>query len=100
MEIKDDLVLHGMHWESADEIEWNNICAFQTGNSYTPGYYIFWWRGNAYTLQGKYACHAFDPPIIIPEGELVFWANFMAPMRKPFFLVSQYKGSYPFHVEV
>ena len=27
------------------------------------GYYIFRWTGNAYTLQEKYTCHAFDPPI-------------------------------------
>ena len=30
----------------------------------------------------KYKCHAFDPPVIIPEGELVFPAKFMTPMKK------------------
>ena len=29
-----------------------------------------------------YKCHAFDPPVIIPEGELVFPAKFMTPMIK------------------
>ena len=29
-----------------------------------------------------YKCHAFDPPVIIPEGELVCPAKFMTPMIK------------------
>ena len=28
MEIKDELVLHGMNWEAADKIEYNTIGAF------------------------------------------------------------------------
>ena len=47
-----------------------------------PGYYIVELTGNSYTLQGKYTCHAFYPPIIIPEGELVFPSKSMTPMRK------------------
>ena len=47
-----------------------------------PGYYIVLRTGNAYTLQVKYTCHAFDPLVIIPEGELVFPENIMTPMRK------------------
>ena len=31
-----------------------------------PCYYIVKWTGNAYTLQEKYKCHAFNPPVIIP----------------------------------
>ena len=81
MKIKDELVLHGITWKSADEIEYNTICAFQTAKK-TPGYYIVWWKGNGYTLQGKYTCHAFDPPIIIPEGDIVCPAKVMTPMRK------------------
>ena len=57
--------------------------AFQTSDCNTHGYYIVKWTGNAYTLQGKYKCHAFNPPVIIPEGELVFPAKFMTPMEKP-----------------
>ena len=71
MDIKDELVLNGMTWEAADEIEYNTIGEFQTRDSNTPGYYIFLWTGNAYTLQEKYTCHAFNPPVIITEGELV-----------------------------
>ena len=37
---------------------------------------------NAYNLQGKYKCHAFNPPVIIPEGELVCPAKFMTPTKK------------------
>ena len=29
-----------------------------------------------------YTFHAFDPPVIIPEGELVRPAKFITPMRK------------------
>ena len=58
------------------------MSALQTIDSKTPGYYIVQWTVNAYTLQGKYTCRAFDPPVIIPEGELFFPAKFMTPMRK------------------
>ena len=33
----------------------------------------------------KYTCHAFDPPVIITEGGLVFPDKFMTPMRKTFY---------------
>ena len=56
--------------------------AFQTSKCNTYWYYIVKWTGNAYTLQGKYKCHSFDPPVIIPEGELVCPAKFMTPMKK------------------
>ena len=46
------------------------------------GYYIVRWTDNSYTLQGKYTCNAFDPPVIIPEVELVCPAKFMTLMRK------------------
>ena len=82
MKIKDKLIMNGMTWSAADNIEYNNIGAFQTSDSNTPGYYIVRWKGNAYTLQEKYTCHVFDPPIIITEGELVCPAKFMTPMRK------------------
>ena len=66
MDIKDEFVLYGMTWSEAEEIEYNTIGAFKTRNSNTPGYYIVRWTSNAYTLQEKYTCHAFDPPVIIP----------------------------------
>ena len=78
-----------MTWEAADKIEYNTIGAFQTSNSNTPVYYIVLWAVNVYTLQEQNTCHAFDPPIIISEGELVCTANFMTPTRKTFLLVSQ-----------
>ena len=82
MDIKDELVIHGMTWAAADEIEYITIGEFQTSDSYTPVYYIVRWKCNAYTLKKKYTCHAFDPTILIPEGELVCTAKFMTPMRK------------------
>ena len=54
MKIKDELVLHGMIWAAADEIEYNTIGAFQTSYSNMPGYYIVIWTGNSYTLQEIY----------------------------------------------
>ena len=83
MEIKDDIFLNGMTWSAAVGIEHNTIGSFQTSDSNTPGYYIFRWTGNAYNLQEQYTCHAFDPPDIFPEGELVFPAK-----EKHFQLVS------------
>ena len=55
---------------------------FQTSECNTHGYYIVKWTGNAYTLQKIYICHAFNPPVIIPEGELVCPSKFMTPMKK------------------
>ena len=75
MEIKDELA-------AVDDIEYTEIDAFKNINSNTPGYYIVQWKGNAYTLKGKYTCHVFDPPVIIPEGGIVFQDKFMTPMRK------------------
>ena len=82
MEIKDDLVLNSMTQAAADNIGDNTIGEFQTSNSNTPGYYIFRWTGNAYTLQKQYSYHAFDPPVTIPEVEIVCPDRFMTPMRK------------------
>ena len=53
MKIKNKLVLNGMTWAAADEIEYNTIGVFQTSDSNTPGYYIVLWGGNVYTLQEK-----------------------------------------------
>ena len=75
MKIKDELVLQGMTNAAADEVEYNTMGAFQTSEKNTHGYYILNWTCNAYNLQEKYKCHAFDPPVIIPEGVLVCPAN-------------------------
>ena len=82
MKIKDELVLQGMTQAAADEIEYNTMGAFQNSDCNTHGYYIVKWTGNAYTLQEKYKCHAFYPPVIITEGELVCLAKFMTTMIK------------------
>ena len=82
MKIKDELFLQGMNQAAADEIEYNTMGAFKTSDCNTHGYYIVKWRGNAYTIHEQYKCHAFDPPVIIPEGELVCTAKFMTPMIK------------------
>ena len=89
MDIKDELVLNGVTWVAADDIEYNTIGKFQTIDSNTPVYYIVKWTGNAYTLQEQYTCHAFDPPVIIPEGELVFYSQVYDTNDKKFLLVSQ-----------
>ena len=80
--IRDDLVLHGMNRAEAYKIEYNTIGAFKNSYSNTPGYHIFQWISNAYTLHGKYTCHAFGPPVIIPEGKLVCPTKFVTPIRK------------------
>ena len=82
MKIKGDLLLNSMTWEAGDNIEYNTIGEIKSSDSSTPGYYIVQWTGNVYTLKEKYTCHAFDPPVIIPEGELVCPDKFMTPMRK------------------
>ena len=82
MKIKYELVLQGMTQAAADEIEYNTMGAFQNSECNTHGYYIVKCTSNAYTQQEKYKCHAFDPPVIILEGEIVFPAKFMIPMIK------------------
>ena len=82
MKIKYYLVLFCMTQTLAHDIKYNTIGVFKTSDSNTPVYYIFWWTGNAYNIQGKYTCHAFNHPVIIPEGGLFFPAKFMTPMRK------------------
>ena len=77
----------------ADDIEYNTMGAFKTSSCSTHGYYIVKWTGNSYTLQEKYTCHAFNTPVIIPEGELVCPTKFMTPMKKkpPIGITSQTK---------
>ena len=53
---------------AADDIEYSTMDAFKTSYCNTRGNYVVRWIGNAYTLQEKYKCHSFDPPVIIPEG--------------------------------
>ena len=91
MKIKYELVLQGMTQTESDEIDYNTMGAFQNRKCNTHGYYIVKWKGNAYTLQEKYKCHAFNSPVIIPEGELVCPAKFMTPRIKNFPLVSRAK---------
>ena len=93
MKIKNELVLQGMNLAAADEIEYNTMGEFQTSNCNTHGYDIVKWTGNAYTLKEKYKCHAFNPPVIIIEGELVCH-------NKNLPLVSQDKRSNPCHGKV
>ena len=68
MKTKDELVLQGMTQSAADEIEYNTMGAFQTSDCNKHGYYIVKWTGNAYTLKEIYICHAFNPPVLIPES--------------------------------
>ena len=82
MKIKDELVLQCMTQAAADKIEYITMGEIQTSDYNTHGYYIVKWTGNAYTLQEKCKCHAFNSPVIIPEGELVCPAKFMTPMKK------------------
>ena len=95
MDIKYKLVLNGMTWAAADGIEYNTIGEFQTSDSNTPVYYIVWWAGNTYTPQEQYTCHAFDPPVIIPEGELVCPYKFMIPTRKRYYWYHKLYESIP-----
>ena len=85
MYIKDKLLLNGMTWVAADHIEYNTIGEFQISNSNLPVYYIVRWTGNSYTQQEQCICHAFDPPVIIPKGGIVFPVKFMTPMRKKYY---------------
>jgi hypothetical protein len=75
-------VLMGMTQVSAEEIEEGLFGAFQTSDTQTLGYYIVQWTGNPYTLQEQYECDAFNPPVIIPTGELVCKAKFWTPLSK------------------
>ena len=76
------LVFNSITWAAAYKIENNTIGACQTSDSNTPGYYIFQWTGNAYTLQEQFTCHSFDPTIIIPKGELFFPSKVLTPMSR------------------
>ena len=100
MKIKDELVLQGTNQASADEIEYNTMGAFQTSACNTNAYYIVKWIGNAYTLQEKYKRHEFNPPVIIPEGELVFPAKFMTPMEKTSHWYHEKNEAIPFMVKL
>ena len=100
MEIKDEIFLNGTTWSAAEDIEHNTIDEFKTRDSNTLGYYIVLWTGNVYNLQEQYICHAFDPPIIIPEGELVCTAEFMTLLRKNSYWYHEPDGVIPIMVNL
>jgi hypothetical protein len=77
-----ETVLMGMTQVSSEEIQTGSFGAFQTSDKQTLGYYIVQWTGNPYTLQEQYECNAFNPPVLIPTGELVCEAKFWTPMSK------------------
>ena len=85
---------------ASDNIEYNTMGTFQASDCNTHGYYIVKWTGNAYTLQEKYKCHAFDPPVIICEGELVCPDKFMTPMIKTSHWYHNPNKSIPFMVKL
>jgi hypothetical protein len=79
----DRAILAGQTWTNAEQIECGAFGAFQTmDTSNTSGYYIVQWMGNPYTLQERHVCHAFDPPNILEEGELVCEAKFWTTTSK------------------
>jgi len=83
IEYRDETILNGQTWAVADQIDSGAFGAFQTTDtSHTNGYYIVQWIGNAYTLQERHLCHAFDPPNVIEEGELVCRAKFWTTTSK------------------
>ena len=47
-----------------------------------------------------YICHAFNPPVIIPEGELVCPAKFMTPMKKNSHWYHEPNEAIPFMVKL
>ena len=73
---------------------------FKLATKNTHGYYIVKCTGNAYTLQEKYKCLAFDPPVIIPEGELVCKAKFMTPTKKKSHWYHETNGAIPVMVKL
>jgi hypothetical protein len=75
-------VLMGMTQVSSEEIFEGSFGAFQTSDKQTLGYYIVQWTGIPYTLQDQYECNAFNPPVLIPQGDLVCEAKFWTPMSK------------------
>ena len=94
MNIKYEIVLQGMTQAAEAEIEYSTMGAFQTSKCYTHAYYIVKWTGNVHTLQGKYKRNTFNPPVIIPEGELVRPTKFMTSMIKlPIVITIQMKQS-------
>ena len=82
MDIKDELALTGITWSEVENIEYNTIGEFQTRYSNTTRYFIVQCKSNSYNLKEQYTWHAFDLPVIIPEGELVCTTKLITPTRK------------------
>mmetsp|Transcript_30705 Transcript_30705/g.50713 ORF Transcript_30705/g.50713 Transcript_30705/m.50713 type:complete len:95 (-) Transcript_30705:258-542(-) len=53
------------------EVAAGNIGAFSTEDESTDGYYLVRFTSGPYTLADATTLTEFDPPIIVPEGELV-----------------------------
>jgi hypothetical protein len=77
-----EMILSGLAYSSAQHVELGEFGAFETKDKTTLGYYIVKWTATPYTLQEQFICDAFNPPIIIPPGEMVCAAKFMNPVSK------------------
>ena len=77
-----EMILSGLAYSSAQHVELGEFGAFETKDKTTLGYYIVKWTATPYTLQEQFIHDAFNPPIIIPPGEMVCAAKFMNPVSK------------------
>jgi hypothetical protein len=85
------IVLDGIAEMISETIEVGESGAFMTDDTTTDGYYLVEWAGEPYTLQEETVLNEYEPPIILPEGELVCEAKYWSqvPRAKRWFTPSQ-----------
>jgi hypothetical protein len=71
------VALHGLATRMSEKVQHGNYGAFSTEDPHADGYYIVQWTSDPYTLQEDLQLTDYDPPVIIPAGELVCDAKYL-----------------------
>jgi hypothetical protein len=76
VELLIEVALQGIAVMMSERMEAGKYGAFVTDDPKSDGYYLVEWMTPPYTLQDDERLEEYDPPIIIPKGELVCDAKY------------------------
>jgi hypothetical protein len=88
------VALHGLATRMSEKVQHGNYGAFSTEDPHADGYYIVQWTSDPYTLQEDLQMTDYDPPVIIPAGELVCDAKYFekVPRTKRWYIPTKIVG--------
>jgi hypothetical protein len=88
------VAIHGLATQMSEKVQHGNYGAFSTKDPHADGYYIVQRTSDPYTLQEDLQLTNYDPPVIIPAGELVCNAKYFKkePQTKCWYIQTKIVG--------